>query len=322
MGNFDAPDPDFDYQLKGKPVEIRIQRALPLLVEEFSFSGQKTIKKITSGYFDPKKILKQNKITIFPEDQITVNPIFNSLKENFVGQKIIIKRSALVHITIDGKNLDFHTQSRTVKDLLREKNISLEEKDRVEPSLDTALSNEMTINIVRVSEHIVTLKETIAREIVYQNSPDLLEGATQVTQEGNDGEKEATYKVIYENGQESVRELLSEKTLSPSTPQIILQGVKPLDPGAFWNIIVDAANKYGIDPGKLYSVMMCESRGNPYAQSGFYGLFQYLPSTWERASTGAGFAGVSIYDPSAQIYVTAWKAANYGWSAWPVCGYR
>ena len=73
------------------------------------------------------------------------------------------------------------------------------------------------------------------------------------------------------------------------------------------------------------AVMDCESRGNPLALnpvSGAAGLFQFIPNTWEWASENAGFAGVSPFEPEANIAAAAWlversiEAGEGAWSHW------
>ncbi|HYP40179.1 MAG TPA: SH3 domain-containing protein [Chloroflexia bacterium] len=63
---------------------------------------------------------------------------------------------------------------------------------------------------------------------------------------------------------------------------------------------------------KMWSVMMCESGGNPGASGGggaWLGLFQYAPSTW-RGSWNP-YRNSSIWDAKSQIFATA-KAWSIG----------
>ena len=65
----------------------------------------------------------------------------------------------------------------------------------------------------------------------------------------------------------------------------------------------EAAATYGQDPAELYRVMICESRGDAYADNGVCkGLFQFNPNTW----AGTPYGGQSIFDGHAQIMAAAW----------------
>jgi len=67
--------------------------------------------------------------------------------------------------------------------------------------------------------------------------------------------------------------------------------------------LLAAAAYYGQDPGELYRVMMCESRGDPYADNGICkGLFQFHPDTW----AGTPYGGSDIFDGHAQVKAAAW----------------
>lgn len=67
--------------------------------------------------------------------------------------------------------------------------------------------------------------------------------------------------------------------------------------------LVDAAAMYGQDPAAMHRVMMCESKGDPYADNGVNkGLFQFHPGTF----AGTPYAEAGIFDGSSQIYAAAW----------------
>jgi hypothetical protein len=69
--------------------------------------------------------------------------------------------------------------------------------------------------------------------------------------------------------------------------------------------ISDAAKKYGQSENAMVRVARCESTLNPCAlnRSGpYYGLFQFLKSTWKTTPYGDR----DIYDPEAQALAAAW----------------
>ena len=71
------------------------------------------------------------------------------------------------------------------------------------------------------------------------------------------------------------------------------------------NFIAKAAKKYGQSENAMVRVARCESLLDPCAvnRSGpYYGLFQYLKSTWKTTPYGDR----DIFDPEAQSLATGW----------------
>ncbi len=69
-------------------------------------------------------------------------------------------------------------------------------------------------------------------------------------------------------------------------------------------------------------VMACESGGRPSAlgKDGDKGLFQHLQRFWSDRSVKAGWAGASIWDPTANVAVAAWLQRTGGWIHWSCRG--
>lgn len=67
-------------------------------------------------------------------------------------------------------------------------------------------------------------------------------------------------------------------------------------------------------------VMGCESKGDPLADnpsSSASGLYQHLAIYWADRSAKAGWAGASIWDPTANVAVAAWlSGGGTDWSHW------
>jgi cell division septum initiation protein DivIVA len=66
-------------------------------------------------------------------------------------------------------------------------------------------------------------------------------------------------------------------------------------------------------------VAEAESNFDPLAENpstGAAGVFQFLPSTWANLSELAGQGGASVFDARANVAVTAWTVAEYGWHPW------
>ena len=99
----------------------------------------------------------------------------------------------------------------------------------------------------------------------------------------------------------------------------------PVVGGNIQQIILDAANRYGVSSARLLAIAKCESTFSPTVVNHSYvapdgtsptGLFQYIGSTWRSFSSQAGYGGASIYDATAQANVTAWAFAHGYASHW------
>ena len=89
-------------------------------------------------------------------------------------------------------------------------------------------------------------------------------------------------------------------------------------PGSVAAIIMAAAAAYGVDGQWMIRIAQCESGMTPSRNSGngYYGMFQYLPSTF------AAHGGTNIFDPVQQSNITANMLAHGGAGSWPVCSRR
>lgn len=88
--------------------------------------------------------------------------------------------------------------------------------------------------------------------------------------------------------------------------------------GSVEEIVRQAARKYGVDENLMVRIANCEStmgknlrNPSPVIVGGVNyghaeGIFQFIPSTWTRMSTQAGFGGKSVYDSYANVNTAAW----------------
>lgn len=316
----DLVEPNVDTSLKPGISEVSIKKASPVTVID---KGQTIIGK--SAHLSASEILKDLSISLYAADDVRVA---NPLDELVPGLKIYIDRANTVNLQVDSNLREIHTRLSTVADLLYAENITLGAKDKIEPGLETNIKDGLVVKVIRVLENENAEVVDIPFSIQYKDDPNILIGQTKVENPGETGKKEITFRKVLENGKEVSREILQEKIIKEPVPRIILKGTKPkfsVASGSYADWINDAASKYGVDASRMSRMMYCESGGNANSVGGggrFYGLFQYLPSTWAGASAGAGYTGASIFDPKAQIYTTAWKISVSGYGAWPICGYK
>lgn len=108
----------------------------------------------------------------------------------------------------------------------------------------------------------------------------------------------------------------------------------PVADGPFWDnverwrsIVTEAVFAWGGDEADVHRflrIMQCESAGIPTAKnpsSSASGLMQQLAHYWPERASGAGVPGADVFDPYANVWVSAWlalAAPDGGWGHW-VC---
>lgn len=121
---------------------------------------------------------------------------------------------------------------------------------------------------------------------------------------------------------------------APANAPRVYAAPQPVDGGPFWDnverwrpMVIEAVYAFGGDDddvNRFLRIMQCESAGLPDAKnpnSSASGLMQQLGRYWPERAASAGLPGADVFDPYANIYVSAWlalAAPGGGWSHW-VC---
>jgi hypothetical protein len=219
------------------------------------------------------------------------------------------------------------TRAKTVGDLLAEKDIKTIPGDTIQPTVDTPVTDNLQIFIVRVGKQIVTAEEVIPAPVANVDDPTLAVGATVVQEAGSDGKKLVTYEVETQNGAETSRKVLQEVVAVEPVRRVVARGTKVVMSGGRAEWLVAA----GISPSEYYAVDYIVGResgwcptkwqgeyggcpayhGAPSSSGIGYGLCQATPGS-KMASQGADWA----VNPVTQLKWCTWYArTRYGsWS--------
>lgn len=163
--------------------------------------------------------LAEKDIKVAPEDVITPG-IDERLKD---GMSIRIKRAFAVKILSDGKEHMVKTQPDTVANVLAKASISIGEKDKVEPQLNTYINEPVQVVVTRVNQKIIEEIKTIAFETVSRKDPGLPIGQRKVLQQGENGQEKIVTTLTIENGK-VVSKSTTSTVIKPAKPQIVLTG--------------------------------------------------------------------------------------------------
>lgn len=150
------------------------------------------------------------------------------------GEKIIITKAVEVQLITMDKELSILTAEETIEEMLIAeyealKSHGIEFKkniDEVEPSLNTKIKENLEITLVKVEEIKEVATEIIQFDTITEEDGSLDISVEEVRQEGLQGEKEITYRVLKKDGKEVSREIVSSKVVSEPVNEIIVQGTR------------------------------------------------------------------------------------------------
>lgn len=167
-------------------------------------------------------LLKQENITLEEKQHVNYD-----LEERLTdGMEVKIFYSFGIEVQCDGKTLNQETEAATVGDALAELEITVGADDRVTPAVTEAVTDGMKIVVNRVTFETVVETETLAYDTTYENSSSILKGQEEVSRNGENGEKEVSYKVTYVDGVEESREVVEEKVTKEPVNKVVAVGTK------------------------------------------------------------------------------------------------
>lgn len=187
-------------------------------------------------------------VTLYLAD--TVSPTLNApISANMT---VSIRRGSPVSIIADGVTLETRAQGRLVADALASAGVALLGLDYAIPNEMTPLQPGMLVRVIRVTEQFETEQETIAFETVYQADGALELDRKQVLQEGQNGIRQTTIRVRYENGIEINRTPETESVVVEPVNRVINYGTgivlrtveTPDGPREYWRVLRLYATSY------------------------------------------------------------------------------
>lgn len=177
-------------------------------------------KKIITFRTHLKDALSANDIVVGPKDKTTIG-LDSKINNN---DKIYIKKAVNVEVEVDGKKLAVHSAENDVGTMLPAEGIKINEYDKVSPSRDESLKDGLTVAVTRVETKIIKESKPIDYATVTKKDNDLEEGRNKVIQEGKPGEKVITTRVVYENGKEVSKKVISEVVTKKPVEKLVAMG--------------------------------------------------------------------------------------------------
>ncbi|MDP4160912.1 MAG: G5 domain-containing protein [Bacillota bacterium] len=173
-----------------------------------------------------QQVLKSEGIDVSPNDELI--PALNSKIKN--NETITLKHAVAVQMTIDGVTTTKYSPEDNIESFLTAEGIVVNAEDKVTPEKSTKLFDGIKINIVKVEHKTILTKDIVAFRTVTKRDSSLPNTHVQTVQNGSDGEKEVTSDVVYEDGKETSRKILSETVTKKPVDKILVVGTFPLMP--------------------------------------------------------------------------------------------
>lgn len=226
------------------------------------------------------------------------------------GMKLEVVSPKIIQVNDGGKVTYTSIAAKTVRDVIEARGIDVDEDDRVTPSMDTPVTEGMTIKVDQVSTTDYDATESFDAEPNYVDDPELERGTEEVRVEGTPGERTVTRRLIMVNGAKESNEIINSKETRPATPDTIARGTK------------EPAAAPAVADGSVWDTLaQCESTGNWSINTGngFSGGLQFTDSTWQAFGGGEYASQAWQASREQQIAVAQKVQAAQGWGAWPAC---
>lgn len=163
-----------------------------------------------------------NKLGVALSESDKVTPDFNAKVED--QMTIEISRSFTLTIR-DGEEVrEVTTTHHKVRDILNEQDIKIGELDIVAPFIDATIYKGAHINVTRVWDELVTEEVMVPYYTEINLTSDLDTGEVELVQNGENGLKEVTYQIRYENGKMMSRNYVNESILVAPVSEIKNKG--------------------------------------------------------------------------------------------------
>lgn len=266
-------------------------------------------KKVTTFRNDFMSMLKDNGIILGTKDKTI--PYFDSRIKT--KDRIDIKRAVNIDLEVDGKQLNVQTAEDNVEKMLEAEGIALDQFDTVIPSKETGISNGMKVEVARIKPAII--KETIPIDFttVVRKDDSMEKGTSKIVQQGELGEKVISTKLVFENGKEVSRKVISEIMSKSPIEQVMAVGtlgVVPVSRGGNKTYYTTSMQV----KATAYTAGFASTGKNP-GDPGYE-----ITSTGTRARRDKeGFSTIAV-DPRVIPYGTKLYVDGYGYAVAEDCG--
>ncbi len=292
----DVVEPALTTPIQQDDFRINIYRASPVelvdgATKQFAFSAATT----------PRSVARQAGLTVYPEDNIETRPVTDFVNNGGIAQEVVVDRATPVNVNLYGAPVVMRTHATTVRGLLAEKRVVLKQQDIVTPNIDTPVTPNAQIAVVRNGLMTTTIQEDIPAPVQLIPDNSLSYGVSAVRQQGAPGKRAVTYEINTQNGKEVSRKAIQTVIVQAPVTQITVQGANlsgikgdmalaGIAPGDYQYADYIISHESGWCPTKAQGQYgSCPPYAGSVPSYGGYGLCQSTPGN-KMASAGADWA--------------------------------
>ena len=152
----------------------------------------------------------------------TITPIETT--SVYPGMRIDIARAVKIKIRVDGTMIENFSTAKTIGNILSENKILLGRLDKVSPSITFGPQPDSIIEVTRINVEEKTIAEDIDFKTITNTDSKMGWREEKITQKGERGVKEITYKITYKNNREVSRVILEKNVTKEPVTQITTKG--------------------------------------------------------------------------------------------------
>ena len=158
------------------------------------------------------------------ENDIVSRPMTDALTD---GMEITVTRAFPVAVKSQAGVQLVHVIDGTVGDALRAAEVAFDVNDEISyEAFEDLVPGMQIIHTDVVTEYDTTYKTLEYKEEVIRDDSVYNDTKPVLIQEGKDGTRQLTYRIVYKNGVRVSREVVDQVVITPSTPQITKVGTK------------------------------------------------------------------------------------------------
>lgn len=199
-------------------VLLALWLALSLKTVQIAVDGREVV--ITTHAATVADALRQAEVKLGPKDVVRPDSATRLTRK----MSVTVTRANTVTLKVDGYGQILLTAQPTVGEALAEAGVALGPADRVTPALDAKITPGLTIQIVRVEEEVAVEQVVLPYRLERHEDTTMDAGQTRLLQKGEEGLKEVTYRLLYEDGRLIKKEVQSEKIVKEPVTEVVAYG--------------------------------------------------------------------------------------------------